>query len=79
MRVYTVVIIQLMIWSGFTFIEWLSSLDWFIYKLMMFFIFIYLAIVIGNQFTQSTRKTVMITIFSLCLYGFFHMAMLSLW
>ncbi|WP_338451904.1 hypothetical protein R4Z09_08555 [Niallia oryzisoli] len=79
MRIYTVIIIQFMIWSGFTFIEWLSTLDWYIYKIMMFFIFFYLAIVIGNQFIHSTRKTMFVTVFSLSLYSFIHIVMLSLW
>ncbi|KAA9026026.1 hypothetical protein F4V44_09090 [Niallia endozanthoxylica] len=79
MRAYMVIIIQLMIWSGFTYIEWLSRFDWYIYKMIMFFIFFYLAIVIGNWIIHSTRKTMMITFISLSLYSFLHIVLLSLW
>lgn len=76
MKVYTVIIIQLMIWSGFTFVEWLSSYDWIIYKIIMFFIFFYLAIVIANQFIHSTRKTFVTTFLSLSIYSVIHIIMI---
>jgi len=79
MRTYTVIIIQFMIWSGFTFIEWLSTLDLYIYKIIMFFIFLYLAVVIGNQFIRSTRKTICITFISLSLYSLLHIVLLNIW
>ena len=79
MRIYTVIIIQFMVWSGFSFIEWLSTYDGLIYKIIMFFVFFYLAIMIGNQIIQSTRKTMFTTLLSLCLYSVFHIVMFSIW
>ncbi|HEY4548656.1 MAG TPA: hypothetical protein VIG98_00050 [Bacillus sp. (in: firmicutes)] len=76
MRIYSVVIIQFIIWSGFTLIEWLSTYDWFVYKIIMFFIFFYLAITIGNQILRSSRKTMAITILSLFLYNTMHLLMI---
>ncbi len=75
MRIYTVMIIQFMIWSGFTLIEWLSTNDWFIYKLIMFFIFFYLAISIGDYMLRSSRKTIAITVLSLSFYSTIHVVM----
>ncbi len=75
MRIYTVMIIQFMIWSGFTLIEWLSTNDWFIYKLIMFFIFFYLAISIGDYMLRSSRKTIAITVLSLSSYSTMHVVM----
>ena len=75
MRIYSVVIIQFIIWSGFTLIEWLSKYDWFVYKIIMFFIFLNLAITIGNQILQSSRKTITVTVLSLFLYSTMHILM----
>jgi len=69
MKIYTVILIQLIIWSGFTFIEWLSKYDQLFFKVMMFFIFFYLALIIGNYIVKSIRKTFYITTLSLGLYG----------
>lgn len=75
MRVYIVMLLQLIIWSGFTFIEWLSKHDQLIYKVIMFFVFFYLAFIIGNQITKSVRKSLFITAFSLVIYASFHYTM----
>lgn len=79
MRIYTVVIIQFMVWSGFSFIEWLSTYDGVIYKTIMFLIFFYLAVMFGNQIIQSTKKTMFTTLVSLCLYSVFHILMTNIW
>ncbi|MFO1445744.1 hypothetical protein KDN24_21600 [Bacillus sp. Bva_UNVM-123] len=75
MRVYTVLLLQLMIWSGYTFIEWLSKYDLLMYKVLMFFIFFYLAIIIGNYIIKSFKKTFFVTSLSLALYGSFYFTM----
>lgn len=75
MRVYIVMMLQLIIWSGFTFIEWLSKHDQLIYKVIMFFVFFYLAFIIGNQITKSVRKSLFITALSLVIYASFHYTM----
>jgi hypothetical protein len=72
MKVYVVVILQLIIWSGYTLLEWLSQHDQFIYNVIMFFVFFYLAIQIGNFIIKSAKKTIFITTLSLSLYASFH-------
>ncbi len=75
MKVYVVMLLQFIIWSGYTFIEWLSKHDQLVYKVIMFFIFFYLAFVIGNKVTNSVRKTFFITTFSLVVYTSIHYTM----
>lgn len=75
MKSYTVFLLQLIIWSGYTIIEWLSSQDQLLYKVIMFLIFFYLAIIIGNSIMKSVKKTIFITSISLVLYGSFYFTM----
>jgi hypothetical protein len=72
MRMYVVIILQLIIWSAFTLIEWMSKHDQLLYKVIMFFVFFYLAFVLCNRFTKSTAKTLFITALSLMLYTSIH-------
>jgi hypothetical protein len=73
--VYTVVLLQLIIWSGYTFIEWLSKHDHPIYNVIMFLVFFYLAIIMGNYIMKSPKKTFLITLTSLAIYASFHFTM----
>ncbi|WP_066317912.1 hypothetical protein [Bacillus sp. FJAT-29814] len=75
MRVYIVILLQFMIWSGYTLIEWLSKHDQMIYKVMMFFVFFYLAFVIGSKLTKSGPKSLFITTLSLVIYTSIHFTM----
>ncbi|MGP7818901.1 hypothetical protein [Niallia sp. 01092] len=75
MKVYTAILIQLILWSGYSIIEWLSKHDLFIYKIFMFGVFLYLAITIGNYIIKSPRKTMLATFISLAIYGSFQMIM----
>ncbi|WP_141431333.1 hypothetical protein [Bacillus sp. 03113] len=72
MRIYIVVFIQLMIWSSFSLIEWLSKNDLYFYKLLMFLVFFYLAILIGNHIIRSTKLAFFVTVMSLMIYGSIH-------
>ncbi|AZU61367.1 hypothetical protein [Neobacillus mesonae] len=78
MKSYVVVLLQFIIWSGYTFIEWLSKHDQLIYKVIMFFVFFYLAFIIGNKVTQSAGKTFFITTLSLVIYASIHYTMAML-
>jgi hypothetical protein len=69
MKEYTVILLQLIIWSGFSFIEWLSKHDKQFYNALMFVVFMYIAFLLGNFIMKSARKTVVITFVSLLLYG----------
>ena len=75
MKEYTVVLLQLIIWSGYTFIEWLSKHDHPLYNVIMFIVFFYLAVVIANYIMRSARKTILATLLSLLIYGSFHATM----
>ncbi|TDK64984.1 MULTISPECIES: hypothetical protein [Bacillaceae] len=72
MRVYVVMLLQFIIWSGYTLIEWLSKHDQLVYKVIMFFVFFYLAYLIGNGITKSSRKTLFLTALSLVIYTSIH-------
>jgi hypothetical protein len=75
MKVYVVVLLQLIIWSGYTLLEWLSQHDQLIYNVLMFFVFFYLAIQIGNTIMKSVKMTIFITTLSLSLYASVHFAL----
>ncbi|SDM05650.1 hypothetical protein SAMN05443253_101634 [Bacillus sp. OK048] len=72
MRIYVVITLQLIIWSAFTLIEWMSKHDQLLYKVIMFFVFFYLAFVLCNKATQSAAKTLFITSLSLTIYTSIH-------
>jgi hypothetical protein len=72
MKIYVVILLQLIIWSSYTLLEWLSQHDQLIFNVMMFFIFFYLAIQVGNMFMKSAKKTIFITTFSLSIYASVH-------
>ncbi len=65
-------ILQFIVWSGYSFIEWMSKHDQLVYKVIMFFVFFYLAFLIGNRVTNSARKTLFITALSLVIYTSLH-------
>lgn len=75
LKVYTVLLLQLIIWSGYTLIEWLSKHDHPIYNGIMFLIFFYLAMTLGNYIMKSAKKTFFLTVLSLAIYASFHMTM----
>ena len=74
-RIYSVLLLQWVIWSGYTFMEWLSKHDHPLYNGLMFVIFLYLAIKSGNYIIKSTRKTLLTTLLSLSIYISFYMTM----
>ncbi|MGG0720310.1 hypothetical protein ABE096_22420 [Robertmurraya massiliosenegalensis] len=69
MKNYVVMLIQLMIWSFYTLLEWLSKYDQLIYNVAMFIVFVYLAMVTSNLILKSAKKTVGITFISLIVYS----------
>ena len=66
---YLVILFQLMVWSGYTLVEWLSVNDRFVFKVFMFLVFSYLAIYIGKMILKSNRRTMLVTVISLLCYG----------
>lgn len=75
MRLYTVVILQLIIWSGYTFVEWLSRYDKLSMKVIILLIFVYFAMVLGNHLLHSKMRTVLATSISISVYLFFYFIM----
>ncbi|MDQ0184989.1 hypothetical protein MKX78_09290 [Cytobacillus sp. FSL R5-0569] len=75
MRLYTVVILQLIIWSGYTFVEWLSRYDKLSMKVIILLIFVYFAMVLGNHLLHSKMRTVLATSISITVYLFFYFIM----
>lgn len=69
---YVTLLIQLMIWSGFILIEWLSGNDRLLFKVLMFVVFFYLAFLIGKKIVCSTKLAIAITFFSLCIHFIFY-------
>ena len=76
MKSYVVIILQFTIWSGYTFIEWVSTRDQLIYKVIMFFVFFYLAFLLGRKITKSAPKALFVTSLSLTMYTSFHFTMI---
>jgi hypothetical protein len=71
-----VIMLQLIIWSGYTLVEWLSKHDQLIYKVIMFFVFFYISFLIGNKVLKTTAKALFITSLSLITYTSIHFTLL---
>ncbi len=69
MKIYLVVLLQLMVWSGYTVMEWLSRHDEPIYNLAMFLVFSYISMIIAKGILLSLKKTMLVTTASLLFYG----------
>ncbi|MBS4217897.1 hypothetical protein KHA96_06120 [Bacillus sp. FJAT-49711] len=69
---YVALLLQLMIWSGFTLAEWFSGRDHLISKVFLFIVFSYLAILLASKIVESNKDTFIITITSLFTYGLLH-------
>ncbi|WP_077247701.1 hypothetical protein [Bacillus sp. FJAT-27225] len=78
MKVYVALVLQFMVWSGYTLTEWLSKHDHPLYNFLMFLIFLNLGLTICNKIVSSWRKTIFVTVFSLGLYAAFHFTMSTL-
>jgi hypothetical protein len=75
MKIYFVLLLQWLIWSAYTLMEWLSKHDHPLYNGIMFMIFLYFAIKSGNYVIQSTLKTLFTTLVSLSIYVSFYVIM----
>ncbi|PLT28038.1 hypothetical protein CUU66_20845 [Peribacillus deserti] len=69
MKSYIVFLFQTIVWSGYTLAEWLSNHDRIVYKITMFIIFCYLALIIGKTILKSNKRTLIITCTSLVCHG----------
>ncbi|MDQ0217246.1 hypothetical protein ELQ35_08070 [Peribacillus cavernae] len=69
MKNYIVFLFQIIVWSGYTVVEWLSAHDRLLFKVLMFLIFCYLAVFIGKSILKSNKRTVLVTCTSLMSYA----------
>ncbi|MBS4193840.1 hypothetical protein KHA97_01980 [Bacillus sp. FJAT-49870] len=69
MKKYVALLLQLIIWSGFTLAEWLSGKDHLVSKVILFIVFSYLAILLARKIVDSSKDTFIITVLSLFTYG----------
>jgi len=74
-KVYSVILMQMMIWSLYTLLEWLSQHDHPIYNGIMFIVFLFIAMKCGNLIMKSTRKTLFTTLVSLGVYFSLYLTM----
>ncbi|MBS4198807.1 hypothetical protein KHA93_03965 [Bacillus sp. FJAT-49732] len=72
---YIALLLQLMIWSGFTLAEWFSGKEHLLSKVILFIVFSYLAILIARKIVESKKDTLIITVVSLFTYGLLHSAL----
>ncbi|WP_066140082.1 hypothetical protein [Lederbergia lenta] len=75
MKKYVALILQLIIWSGYTLAEWLSGKDHLVSKIVLFVVFFYLAFLLARILLKSNKITLWITIFSLTTYGMINMVL----
>ncbi|MGM7682755.1 hypothetical protein ACSVDA_11440 [Cytobacillus sp. Hm23] len=68
MKTLTVFMVQFMIWSAYSIIEWLSRHDGRVSKSILLAILIYFAYIIAQKAMQSKKRGIIITIISLPLY-----------
>lgn len=73
MNKYIALILQLMIWSGFTLVEWLSGGDRLFFKVILFGVFFYLAFMLARIIVKSNKITFVITVMSLSAYSALHL------
>ncbi|HLU23398.1 hypothetical protein [Lederbergia graminis] len=69
LKKYVAMLIQTFFWCGYTVAEWLSGKDHFIYKLVLFIVFLYLAFLTARKIVESNRISIIVTITSLGAYG----------
>jgi hypothetical protein len=72
MKTYVVLLIHMIIWSGFSLAIWLSPDDHKEYKLLMLFVFIYISVIVANRFFYSLRRSIVVTVLSFgCYFGIY--------
>ncbi|RST60894.1 hypothetical protein D5F11_006005 [Siminovitchia terrae] len=79
MKKYVALLLQLMVWSGFTLVEWLSGRDHILAKAILFSVFFYLAFLITRMIVKSNKTTFFITITSLGTYAGIHLLLNTLY
>ncbi|WP_199426484.1 hypothetical protein [Thermaerobacillus caldiproteolyticus] len=68
MKEYVVFLIQMLIWSSFSLIEWLSGRDRAFFKGLLLCIFLYIAFLLARKIGLRTRKAIFTTMFTAGVY-----------
>ena len=68
MKLYTVIVLQWIVWSGYSMAEWLSVHDRMLYKTIMFLLFLQIALHIARMILKGTKRTSIVTLLSLLSY-----------
>ncbi|MBA2877817.1 hypothetical protein [Anoxybacillus ayderensis] len=65
---YIVFLLQMIIWSLFSFIEWRSAHDHFIFKALLFGIFIYIAFLLALRLHLTKKRACWTTLLTIAVY-----------
>lgn len=68
MKEYVVFLLQMMIWSSFSLVEWLSGRDRPLFRGMLLCIFLYLAFLLARKFGLRTKKALLTTLATAVVY-----------
>jgi hypothetical protein len=68
MREYLVFLIQTLIWSAFSIVEWLSARDRPFFKGMLLCVFLYIGFLLAQKMGLRTRKALLTTIVTFIVY-----------
>ncbi|MBB5323839.1 hypothetical protein HNQ34_000931 [Anoxybacillus tepidamans] len=68
MKEYVVFLLQMMIWSSFSLIEWLSGRDRPVFRGMLLCIFLYLAFLLARKIGLRTKKALLTTLVTAAVY-----------
>ncbi|KXG10397.1 hypothetical protein AT864_00988 [Anoxybacillus sp. P3H1B] len=68
MKEYVVFLSQMMIWSSFSLIEWLSGRDRPLFRGLLLCIFLYFAFLLARKMGLRTKKAIWITLLTAIIY-----------
>ncbi|MGZ0085083.1 hypothetical protein ACWNXI_05760 [Caldibacillus thermoamylovorans] len=68
MKTYVAFLVQMMIWSSFSIIEWLSGRDRPFFRGVMLCVFMYIAFLLARRLGLATRQAALTTIGTAAVY-----------
>ncbi|GAC91227.1 hypothetical protein KN10_1663 [Anoxybacillus flavithermus NBRC 109594] len=68
MNMYIVFLLQLLIWSLFSLVEWRSAHDHFIFKALLFVMFMYVAFLLALRFRLTKKRACWTTLLTIAIY-----------
>ncbi|MFC4320343.1 hypothetical protein [Litchfieldia salsa] len=71
MKNYTVVIIQFIIWSIYSIVEWISQSDGYKSKMILLIIFSYFAFLTATKFGLTRKRAVITTLATISIFFIF--------